>query len=118
MKVARWWAIAGSAGLVVSMGAMAGPASAAARPAPAPQRTALRGSLTPAVERSRPAGSVAATSSVSFDLVLSLRNASGAQAFVRAVSTPGSAAFHKYLSDAQWESRFGPTRAEIGRAHV
>ena len=116
MKVARWWAIAGSAGLVVSMGAMAGPASAAARPAPAPQRTALRGSLTPAVERSRPAGSVAATSSVSFDLVLSLRNASGAQAFVRAVSTPGSAAFHKYLSDAQWESRFGPTRAEVTRA--
>jgi subtilase family serine protease len=53
---------------------------------------------------------------VSFDLVLKLRNASGAAAFARAVSTPGSRQFHHYLSDAKWEARYGPTRSEVARA--
>ncbi len=51
-----------------------------------------------------------------FDLLLTLRNASGAKALVRAVSTPGSREFHHYLTDAQWVSRFGPTKAEVARA--
>ncbi len=117
MKATRWWALTGSVGLTLSfMGATAGPAGATAKPAPAPHRMALRGSLTPAKERSHPAGSVAANSQVSFDLVLSLRNASGAQAYVRAVSSPGSAQYHRYLTDAKWESRFGPTKAEVASA--
>lgn len=114
MKAARWWALTGSAGLVLSgMAAMAGPAAAAG---PAPNRIALRGSMVPALERSHPAGSVAAKSSVSFDLLLSLRNASGAQAFVRAVSSPGSSMYRRYLTDAKWEARFGPAKAEATRA--
>jgi len=76
----------------------------------------LSGSLVPAQERSHPAGSVPANSTFTFDLLLSLRNATGAQAFVRQVSSPGSAAYHHYLTDAQWESRFGPTRAEAAKA--
>jgi len=115
MKAARWWALAGSAGLVVSgLAGMAVPAAAAA--SPAPHRMALRGSSVPAVERSHPAGSVAAASPVSFDLVLSLRNAAGAQAFVREVSSPGSSTYHRYLTDAQWESRFGPTQAQVAKS--
>ena len=115
MKAARWWALAGSVGLVVSgMGAMAGPAAASGNPTPAPHRMALRGSLVPARERSHPAGSVAAKSSVGFGLVLSLHNATGARAFLREVSSPGSPLYHRYLTDAQWESRFGPTKAAVG----
>ena len=115
MKAARWWALIGSTGLTVSlMAAMAVPAIAS--PAAPASRTPLHGSLTPTQARSHPAGSVAAASPVSFDLVLSLQNASGAQAFLRAVSSPGSATFHHYLTDAQWASQFGPTQAEVAVA--
>jgi subtilase family serine protease len=115
MRTARWLAIAGSAGLVVSgLAGMAVPAAAAA--SPAPHRVTLPGSSVPAVERSHPAGNVAAASPVRFDLELSLRNAAGARAFVRAVSSPGSPAYHRYLTDAQWESRFGPTQAQAAKA--
>jgi subtilase family serine protease len=48
--------------------------------------------------------------------VLKLRNASGAAAFVRAVSSPGSRQFHHYLSDAQWGTRYGPTRSALAKA--
>jgi len=115
MKAARWLALTGAAGLAVSfMAATAGPAGASA--SPTPHRVALRGSLTPAKERSHPSGGVAATSSVSFGLVLSLRNASAAQAFLREVSSPGSAMFHHYLTDAKWVSRFAPTKAAVASA--
>jgi hypothetical protein len=40
---------------------------------------------------------------------VALRNATAAQAFVQQVSSPSSAEFHHYLTDAQWVSRFGPT---------
>src|SRR5262249_22510497 len=50
--------------------------------------------------------------------LLSLRNASGAKAFVKAVSSPGSAQFHHYLTGAQWLSRFGPTKASLSRAEA
>jgi subtilase family serine protease len=72
--------------------------------------------MTPASERAHPAGQVAANTSVSFDLLLTLRNASGAQKFVREVSSPGSKLFHKYLKLAGWEAKFGPTKAELSGA--
>src|SRR5580658_105489 len=115
MKAARWLALTGSAGIVLSFtAAIAGPASAAK--APTPDRISLRGSMTPAVERSHPAGQVAARSSVSFDLSLSLRSESGAQKFVREVSSPGSKQYRHYLTDAEWLTRFGPTKASLASA--
>jgi subtilase family serine protease len=116
MKPARWWALTGSVGLVVSMAALVGSTAASAHVSPA--RLAVAGSLAPAQERAHPDGVVAASSQVGFDLALSLRNAAGAQAFARQVSTPGSAQFHHYLSDAQWVSRFGPTQAEVTKAEA
>ena len=117
MRAARWWALTGSVGLAVSfMAATAGSAAASAHPTPSSHRLVLKGSLAPAQARSHPAGAVAATAPVSFDLVLSLRNAAGAQAFVRAVSTRGSAQYRHFLSDAAWQSRFGPTAAEVAKA--
>jgi subtilase family serine protease len=114
MRAARWWALTGAGALAASVMAAVVPAAASASPTPG--RVALRGSVTPAVERSHPAGKVAGTSSVSFDLVLSLRNAAGARKLVREVSSPGSKLFHHYLSDAQWVARFGPTKGEVARA--
>jgi subtilase family serine protease len=66
--------------------------------------------------RSHPDGSVSGHSVVSFDLTLALRNAVGARSFLRQVSSPGSAAFHHYLSDSQWVSRFGPAKGEVAKA--
>jgi subtilase family serine protease len=53
---------------------------------------------------------------VSFNLVLKLRDASGARALVQAVSTPGSASFRHYLTAAQWEARFSPTAEQLAQA--
>jgi hypothetical protein len=88
MKLARWWALTGTVGLGLSMAAMTGPPAAASpHPSPAPHRVALRGTLAPARERAHAAGAVIGTSQVQFDLLLSLRNAAAAQAFVRQVSS-------------------------------
>jgi subtilase family serine protease len=113
MRAARCWALAGSVGLAVSFtGAIAGPALAKT----APDRVAIRGSLTPASERSHPDGTVAANATVNFDLTLKMRNEAGAEKFVREVSSPGSKEFHHYLTDAQWLKEFGPTSASISAA--
>jgi subtilase family serine protease len=116
MKHARWLALSASAGLAVSFAAAGTAAANAASTAARPHRITLHGSLVPASERAHSVGTVAARSKVSFDLVLKLRNASGAAAFARAVSRPGSRQFHHYLSDAQWVARYGPTRSEVAKA--
>ena len=115
MRSARSWVALGAAGLAMSAGAVAvGIPTASA--AGTSHRAALRGSISPAAERSKPHGKVAAGARVSFDLTLKLRNAAGARAFVRNVSSPGSASYHHYLTDAQWLRRFGPSTAEIRSA--
>ena len=116
MKTARLWAMTGAVGLAIGC-VVATTLPAAASPAPGPAaRAKLQGSLTPAIERSRPAGKVPGTAAVSFDLLLTLRNAAGAQALVKAVSDPGSAEFHHYLTDAAWVSRYAPTSAAVAKA--
>jgi subtilase family serine protease len=116
MKPARLLALVISAGLAVSFIAAAGGSAASASSKPLPGRVALRGSEAPAVARAHPAGRVAPATSVSFDVLLTLRNAAGAQAFLRAVSSPGSADFHHYLTDARWDARFGPTNSDVADA--
>jgi len=115
MKTARFLALTVSAGLAISFLA-ASTAAVSASAAPRPARVTLRGSATPAAERSHQVGKVAASSKVTFDLLLKLRNASGAAAFARAVSSPGSREFHHYLTDAQWESRYAPTKSQVAKA--
>jgi subtilase family serine protease len=113
MKAGRWMAITGAAGLALSF--MAGTATAAVSSSPS-GRVALKGSAVPAQELAHPSGAVSAKSTVSFDLSLKLRNAAGAEAFVRAVSSPGSKSFHHYLTDAQWLARYGPTKKAASAA--
>jgi subtilase family serine protease len=113
MKAARVWALTGSIGLAVSFTAVTA-SQAVARPTPT--RVALRGSLTRASERAHPAGKVAGTTTMRFDLNLKLRNAAGAQKFVKQVSTPGSKLFHHYLTQKQWLAKYGPTSASLAAA--
>jgi subtilase family serine protease len=115
MRNGRLWALTGATALAISCTvAAAWPASGA----PGPARSNLRGSLTPASERSHPAGGVAASSAVAFDLLLTMRNAASAQALVKEVSEPGSAQFHHYLTLRTWVARYAPSAASITKAEA
>jgi subtilase family serine protease len=75
-------------------------------------RTVLQSSVPAAT----PANQVAATpasTTIDFSVGLQLRDPIGAVAFERAVSEPGGASYHHYLSPAQWEQRFSPARASV-----
>jgi subtilase family serine protease len=76
-------------------------------------RTPLTGSLVPAAARQHPTGAVANSAPVSFEVVLKLRDAAGAESLLQAVSSPGSTSYRHYLTAAQWESRFSPTASEV-----
>ena len=81
-------------------------------------RSALAGSLTSGVERSKPEGRVAAGTSVAFDLNLvaaQRRRRPGAR---QGVSTPGSAQYRHFLTQAQWIARFAPTQASVASAET
>ena len=69
-----------------------------------------------AAARQHPAGTVAKSAPVNFEVVLRLHGAAAAQALVTAVSTPGSASYRHYLTAAQWEARFSPAAAEVNSA--
>ena len=115
MRNGRLWALTGATALAISCTvAAAWPASGT----PGPARSSLRGSLTPASERSHPAGVVAASSAVSFELLLTMRNAASAQALVKEVSDPGSAQFHHYLTLKTWVARYAPSAASITKAEA
>jgi len=58
---------------------------------------------------------VAGSSRIGFEVDLKLRNQQGAVALAKAVSTPGSASYRKYLTAAQWEARFSPTASDVNQ---
>jgi subtilase family serine protease len=85
---------------------------AAASPKP-PPRTVLAGSAAPFTSSSRPTGDLAGATRLTIQLWLR-PDLAAAQRFAIAVSTPGSAQFHRYLSPAGFTARFGPSRGEAG----
>jgi len=50
-----------------------------------------------------------ATTSLRLDVLLKPADPDGLAGYAQAVSTPGSVAFHRYLTTAQFASRFGPS---------
>jgi subtilase family serine protease len=121
MRSARSWVALSAAGLAVSaaaaaMGAPAATAAGGPHHAPAHSSAAKALNHAKASERSKPDGKVAPASRIKFDLVLKLRHATKANAFVRKVSNPASKSYHHYLTDAQWENRFAPSRAQVATA--
>lgn len=120
MRSARSWVALGSAGLAMSaaIAAMGTPATAAGGSHhPATHKSAVK-SLQHAksMQRSHPDGKVAPASRIKFDLVLTLHHAAKASAFGRKVSNPASSSYRHYLTDAQWQHRFGPSRAQVAHA--
>jgi len=115
MRTVRSWATLTGVSLAVSALAVTTSATAFAAGS-STGSVALPGSLSPALQHSTAEGAVPASNQVAFDLVLSLRDAAGAQALEAAVSTPGSAAFHQYLTDAQWEAQYSPSQSAVSAA--
>lgn len=64
---------------------------------------------------SRSMGAVSASSAWHFHVVLPSRDPSGLAAFANAVSTPGSAEYHHFLTHAQLMDRYGPSVSEVAR---
>jgi subtilase family serine protease len=80
----------------------------------APSATsALANSRPSFVSGARDLGAVRASEPVDFEVLLSLPNESAVEAEVQAVSTPGSSSFRKFLTPAQFRSRYSPSPASV-----
>ncbi len=90
-------------GINASSGAAAGSSGA----------VALQGSRPVAAGTTSQVGSVSPSSRIDFEVQLKPSDLAGAQAFAKAVSAPGNASFRKFLTPAQWESRYSPTARHV-----
>ena len=62
-----------------------------------------------------PSGAVPKDQRISVKVQLRLRDQAGADALINAVSTPGSAKHHQYLTPDQFHARFSPTDADVAK---
>ncbi|HEY9244219.1 MAG TPA: S53 family serine peptidase [Streptosporangiaceae bacterium] len=105
-------AAASAAVAMIGTTIVAGSGLAAAAPAPGPAR--IEGSAVPFTSHTTASGAVAASQKLAVQVWLRPR-LNQAQRFAAAVSTPGSASFHHYLSPASYAARFGASIAETAR---
>src|ERR1700710_917239 len=87
---------------------LAGAASAAKAAAPAVVQAA-----SPAASPSACAGAIPAATPVEFSVGLQLSDPAGALSLEQAVSDPSNASYRHYLTPAQWERRFAPSKASV-----
>ena len=83
---------------------------AASASSPAPRRV---GSAPRLPNGARVTGALSPSTRMSVTVVLKPRDPTGLQDYATAVSTPGSSAYHQYLSVAQFRTRFGPTDTQV-----
>jgi subtilase family serine protease len=96
--------------------AIVGLSAIGALPAAAANRSRsvrLHGSASPVAASTPRVGSVAPSSVIDFQMQLTPRDVSGAEAVARAVSTPGNASYGRFLTPAQWEARFSPRSGQV-----
>jgi len=91
----------------VTVSALATPAVAA------PGRHMINGSAPKWLGKAKPLGDSPAQSRVSFGLLLSMRNSDKAQALLQSVSDPDSANYGNWISDAQFNTQFGPSASDV-----
>ncbi len=112
MPKTRMLASAICASLAVTALAITGTGVAAGAAAPAqPARVTVAGSVAPFTSHTQVIGTVAATRHLSIQLWLQPRTAA-ATLYAQAVSAPGSAQFHHYLTPDAYAERFAATPAE------
>ena len=102
-------AVTATSALVVA--ALAGAGSAGATPA---ARKALDQSTPAWLGKAHKLGGASSKAPVDFRVYLAPRGGTATvEAAVKAVSTPGSATYHKYLSPAQYHQRYNPTAQSV-----
>ncbi|HEY3774717.1 MAG TPA: S53 family peptidase [Solirubrobacteraceae bacterium] len=101
----KFLACAGTALAALSLGAASASAAASAT-----TRLGTRAAIPSAAQ---PLGTLASGQRLTTTVTLAPQDASALQSFVQSVSTPGSPAYHQYLTVAQFAQRFGPTSAQI-----
>lgn len=102
---------AGAASLAVA--ALAGTfVTATAATAGATGAAAIAGTAPAWATASADRGQVAAGSTVTSTVYLASKDQAGMQAYAEAVSTPGNAQYHKFLSTSEFQQRFGSTAAQ------
>jgi subtilase family serine protease len=92
---------------VLALIGVAQPASAA------PANHPLAGSTPKWLHSARSEGSAAASAHVDFGVLLKMRNQSGAATALQAVSTPGTAQYGKWLTNAQFDARYAPSSSQV-----
>ncbi|MBC3841537.1 hypothetical protein GXW82_18415 [Streptacidiphilus sp. 4-A2] len=90
--------------------AMAAPSQASA---PAPAMRALAGTHPDWAAPSADKGATPSGQQLTARVYLAGRNPAGLAAYARAVSSPGNAAYDRFLSPAQALQAFGPTSAQV-----
>ncbi len=78
-------------------------------------RTSLVGSAPSWGSRATVVGRIPASARISVNVVLSLRNAAGAEALAASVSDPKSSNYANYLSAARFNKLYGPTAAQVAQ---
>ncbi|RJQ66201.1 hypothetical protein D5S17_35860 [Pseudonocardiaceae bacterium YIM PH 21723] len=78
-----------------------------------PESQEIDGSVTPWAVPSALVGQVKAEEQLKLQVVLPLRDADGAAALAKAVSTPGSPQRGKYLTPQQFDARFAPEQGTV-----
>ena len=96
--------------LVVALASLALTAGAAVATAPA---SFAVGGVPHLRAGSTPLGGVGSATPLSLDVLLASRDPAGLAALATAVSTPGSAQYHHYLSVAEFAARFGAAPASV-----
>ena len=111
--VRRSLAILGAAILAAGLSTMNGYTANAS--GVTPDRTPIPGSSPAWTASAQAVGSPASDQSITFRVVLRLRDAAGAEKLAGAVSDPNGADYGKYLSPAQFNARFAPTAAQVAK---
>jgi subtilase family serine protease len=98
--------VAGAA--VLATAVLAGPATASS-----PSRHLLAGSAPRWVSHARTVGATPKRQQIAFGVLLRMRNQAAAVRTLQAVSEPTSAAYGRWLTNAQFDARYAPARSQV-----
>jgi subtilase family serine protease len=92
--------------------------SATAAPSAKARPFTLRGSSPSWTAKTAPVADTANATKLSLTVMLRMRNQASAEALAKAVSTPGTAQYGKYISTTTYDASFAPTDAQVTAVHT
>ena len=115
----RGGAVLGATALgLAAIALAAGPVRAAGAATFGPRPGVLAGTHPSWATAATDSGITPAATRVAAQVYLASRAPAALAAYARAVSAPGSARYHRYLTPAQQQARFGPSAAAAGRVRA